>query len=141
MQCGRPTFDAWIRKMPWRRKWQPTPVILPGKSHEQRSLVGRSPWGRKELHMVEWLYTLLWLIILIGYWILNQPCKPGINPIGNVIQFCIHCWEFLHLYSWKTLVCNLLFLSCLSLILFEVILASQNELSIVPSASSFWNRF
>ena len=34
-------------RFPWRRKWQPTPVILPGKSHEQRSLAGYSPWGRK----------------------------------------------------------------------------------------------
>ena len=32
---------------PWRRKWQPTPVFLPGKSHRQRSLAGHSPWGRK----------------------------------------------------------------------------------------------
>ena len=35
----------------WRRKWQPTPVLLPGKSHGQRSLVGCSPWGREELDM------------------------------------------------------------------------------------------
>ena len=40
-------FDPWVGKMPWRRKWQPTPVILPGKSQEQRSLAGYSPWGRK----------------------------------------------------------------------------------------------
>ena len=33
-------------RIPWRRKWQPTPVFLPGKSHRQRSLVGYSPWGR-----------------------------------------------------------------------------------------------
>ena len=37
-----------IRKIPWRRKWLPTPVILPGESHGQRSLTGYSPWGRKE---------------------------------------------------------------------------------------------
>ena len=36
-------------KIPWRRKWQPTPVFLPGESHGQRNLVGYSPWGRKEL--------------------------------------------------------------------------------------------
>jgi len=36
-------------KIPWRRKWQPTPVLLPGKSHGQRSLVGYSPWGRKRI--------------------------------------------------------------------------------------------
>ena len=37
------------RKIPWRREWLPTPVFLPGKSHGQRSLVGYSPWGHKEL--------------------------------------------------------------------------------------------
>ena len=36
------------RKIPWRRKWQPIPVFLPGKSHGQRSLVGYSPWGWTE---------------------------------------------------------------------------------------------
>ena len=41
-------FDPWVGKIPWRRKWQPTPVFLRGESHGQRSLVGYSPWGRKE---------------------------------------------------------------------------------------------
>ena len=40
---------------PWRKKWQPTPVILPGKSWGRRSLVGYSPWGLKELDMTEQL--------------------------------------------------------------------------------------
>ena len=40
----------------WRRKWQPTPVLLPGKSHGQRSLVGCSPWGREESDMTERLH-------------------------------------------------------------------------------------
>ena len=42
--------------MKWRRQWQPTPVLLPGKSHGQRSLVGYSPWGREESDMTEQLY-------------------------------------------------------------------------------------
>ena len=46
-------FDPWVGKIPWRRKWQPIPVFLPGKSHEQRSLVGYSPWSRKESDMTE----------------------------------------------------------------------------------------
>ena len=41
-QCRR-QFDPWVGKMALRRKWQPTPVFLPGKSHGQRSLVGYSP--------------------------------------------------------------------------------------------------
>ena len=35
---GRPGFNPWVRKIPWRRKWRPTPVFLPGESHEQRNL-------------------------------------------------------------------------------------------------------
>ena len=40
----------------WRRQWQPTPVLLPGKSHGQRSLVGCSPWGHEESDMTKWLH-------------------------------------------------------------------------------------
>ena len=42
-------YDPWVGMIPWRRKWQPTPVFLPGKTQEQRSLVGYRPWGHKEL--------------------------------------------------------------------------------------------
>ena len=52
----RPEFDPWVGKIPWRRKWQPTPVLLPGKSHGQRSLVGYIPWVRKESDMTERLH-------------------------------------------------------------------------------------
>ena len=46
----------WVRKILWRREWQPTPVFLPGKSHGWKSTVGYSPWGRKELDMTKWLH-------------------------------------------------------------------------------------
>ena len=46
-------FNPWVRKTPWSRKWQPNPVVLPGKFHGQRSLAGYSPWGRKELDTIE----------------------------------------------------------------------------------------
>ena len=52
----RRRFNPWVRKIPWRRKWQPTPVFLPGKSHGQRSLADYSPWGRKELDTTERLH-------------------------------------------------------------------------------------
>ena len=45
-----------LGSFPWRRKWKPTPVFLPGESHGQRSLVGYSPRGRKESNMTERLY-------------------------------------------------------------------------------------
>ena len=45
----RHLFDTWVGKIPWRRKWQPTPVFLPGKSHGQKSLAGYSLWGCKRV--------------------------------------------------------------------------------------------
>ena len=48
-QCRRWGFYPWVRKISWRRKWQPTPVSLPGKSHGQRSLAGHSPWSCKRV--------------------------------------------------------------------------------------------
>ena len=49
--------DPWVGKTPWRRKRQPTPVFSPGESHEQRSLAGYSPWGRKGLALTECEHT------------------------------------------------------------------------------------
>ena len=49
-------FDSWIGKIPWRRKWQPIPVLLPGKFHGLRSLVGYSPWGFEEWDTTERLH-------------------------------------------------------------------------------------
>ena len=54
-QCRRPGFNPRVGKISWRKKWQPTPVFLPGKSCGQRSLVGYSPWAGKELDTTEWL--------------------------------------------------------------------------------------
>ena len=50
-QCRRHGFDPWVGKIPWRRKWQLTPVFLPGKCHGQRSLAGCSPRGHEESDM------------------------------------------------------------------------------------------
>ena len=47
--AGDTGFNLWVGKIPWRRKWQPMPVFLPGESHGQRSLAGYSPWDGKEL--------------------------------------------------------------------------------------------
>ena len=53
-RCG---FDPWVGKIPWRRAWQPSPVFWPGESRGQRSQVGYSPWGHKELDTTERLST------------------------------------------------------------------------------------
>ena len=54
-QCRRHKrlgLDPWVGKT-WRREWQPTSVFLPGEFHEQRSLMGYSPFGHKESDMTE----------------------------------------------------------------------------------------
>ena len=47
LQCRWCRLDLWVRKVPWRRKWQLTAIFSPGESHGQRCLEGYSPWGRK----------------------------------------------------------------------------------------------
>ena len=82
-QCGRPGFNPWVGNTPWRREWQPTPVFLPGKSHGQRSLVGCSPRGHKELDTTEQL------TISLSY---------------NRSQFQIHhrkMWIYSHGVGWR----------------------------------------
>ena len=54
---GADAETIWVRKIPWIRMWQPTPVFLPGKSPGERSLVGYRPWGHKELNMTKQLKT------------------------------------------------------------------------------------
>ena len=59
-QCRRHKrhrFDPWVGKLSQSRKWQPTPIFLPGKFHGQRSLSGYSPWGHKESDMAEHTHT------------------------------------------------------------------------------------
>ena len=53
LQYRRPGFDPWVRNIPWRREWLPTPVVLPGEFHRQRRLIGYSPWGRTESDKIE----------------------------------------------------------------------------------------
>ena len=70
-QCGRPGFDSWVRKIPWKRKWQPTPVFSPGESHGWRSLMGYSPRGRRVGH--DWAtspHLHVYFLILV----LNHIC-------------------------------------------------------------------
>ena len=52
-KCKRCRLNPWVWKIPWKRKWQSTPVFLSGKSHGQRSPAGYSPWGHKELDTTE----------------------------------------------------------------------------------------
>ena len=80
LQCRRCKFRPWVEKIPWRRKWQLTPVILPGKSHGQRSLVGYGPWGGKESDMTEYTFKSSLVSspnIPNPLWQLISPFLPG----------------------------------------------------------------
>ena len=85
LQCGRPGFDPWVGKIPWRSTCQPTPVCLPGEFHGQRNLVGYNPWGTKESDMTEWLSTA-------------QHSTFSANPLATWCKELTHwkrpwCWE------------------------------------------------
>ena len=64
-RCG---FDPWVKKIPWRRAQKPTPVLLPGESHDQRSLAGYRPQGRKESDRAEetWQARVLWGLMFLS---------------------------------------------------------------------------
>ena len=64
-QCRRRRFHPWVGKIPWRRKWQPTLVFLPGKSHGQRNLADNSPWGHKR----------------VGYDLVTEQQQHGMQPL------------------------------------------------------------
>ena len=73
-RCG---FDPWVRKIPWRKKWQPTPVFLPGESHGERSLAGYSPWGHKELDTTKMTAVTAKSL---------QSCPTLCDPIPGILQ-------------------------------------------------------
>ena len=70
-------MDPWVGKIRWRREWQPTPVFLPGEFHGQRSLVGYSPWGRKESDTTGVTNTREMSK-------LNITCDPGLNSESDL---------------------------------------------------------
>ena len=85
----RPRFDPWVRKIFWRRKWQPTPVLLPRKSHGQRSLVGYSPWGCRESDMTEQLnFSNFFAKILFRFSHYNHEIDSNLLIFCNLARFC-----------------------------------------------------
>ena len=65
-------FESRVRKIPWRRKWQTTPVFLPGNSHGQRSLADYSPWGHKSR---TWLSDWTATINIFWWWFVPLDIK------------------------------------------------------------------
>ena len=77
LQCGRPGFNSWVGKIPWRRKWQSTLALLPGKSHGWRSLIGYSPWGRKKSDTTKRLHY----ITKPKWWERVNTSKPSVKQV------------------------------------------------------------
>ena len=101
-------FDPWVGKIPWRRKWYPIPIFLPGKSHGQRRLVGYSPWGHKESDTTEqlnnvpiyiyiytytytYIYTriLEWVAIVFSRWSCLPRDQAQVSSIGRFLTWWI----------------------------------------------------
>ena len=80
-RCKRHGFNPWVGKIPWRKKWQPTPVFLPAESHE-RSPAGYSPWGHKESDTTQWL-THTWPLRREQSLLFNSLRNIGSLQIGQ----------------------------------------------------------
>ena len=97
-------FDPRFGKICWRRKWQPTPIFLPGKSHGQRTLVCYSSWGRKELDMTDQWCTHALLSFLLLPWLvlLYFICWFSlISPTTRPLECSTaHCFFSSYLPSW-----------------------------------------
>ena len=124
-RCKRHGFDPWIGKIPWRRKWQPTPVFLPGESQGQRNLEWYSPCGWKESDMTEHtcssyihdikgtvpytLYIQIFLYIAIGaaFWVLLRDFEKHVSTSHFVTSKCCHASQK-SFTIWNHLACSLI---------------------------------
>ena len=93
----RPGFDPWIRKIHWRKEWQPTPAVSPGESHGQRSLVGYSPCGHKEWATNITLYHTNWKFYIFLAWL--KLHLHFIMLSDNATCTNLICWNLL---EWQT---------------------------------------
>ena len=86
--------NPWVRKIPWRKKWQPTPVFLPGEFHGQRSLVGYSPWSHKESDT-----TLITTVTIIHMQEREAKEIEGdkLKSTSQVVRTSIVSWPFFQL--------------------------------------------
>ena len=98
LQCGRPGFDPWIGKIPWRRKWHPTPVLSPGESNGRRNLVhgiDKESDTTERFHSLSLLlsgtlhsdgYIFPFLLLLLLFFFPQQFVKP---PHTTTLPSCI----------------------------------------------------
>ena len=123
LKCWRPRFDPWVGKIPWRRKWQPTPVLLPGKSQWTEEPGGLQSMGSQESDRTERLHFrwkgCLCLTLEPGSWCIvrkqncNQRLCAGFGVLGN---FWVSSNYAAKLGPCQELCCCLVSKSCLALL-------------------------
>ena len=106
-RCRRRGFDPWVWKILWSRKWQPTPVFLPGKSHGQRSLASYSPWGCRVGHdrahthvqLCSWLSLAGIFSYIVHVWFWDQGYIRFIVSIRDNVLCARVCYWVSNTYS------------------------------------------
>ena len=101
-RCKRCGFDPWFGKIPWRRKWQPIPVFLPGESHGQRRLAGYSSWDHKELDTAEHKHTVvLFLVFKRNLHIVLHSGFIDLHSHSRQILKCLTTRDGTEMYFWE----------------------------------------
>ena len=82
--------QSWVRKIPWKRKWQLTPVYLPGKSQGQRSLAGYSPWGHRHNLVTEQQQS-----VYVNATLSSHPALTFPFCVQHIGSLCLHLYSCL----------------------------------------------
>ena len=152
-QCRRCGFDPWVRKIPWRRKWQPTPVFFPGKSQEYRSLAGYISWVTKsQMPLRNWT-TIIKSILSAEVRVCCNVSKKHLrlwNHIEMIVNLCSSltsifstgkiskCWHLhTHLFNNLSLAPNP-FLICYPPSKFSLAINIQWTANMGEISKSFW---
>ena len=132
-RCKRCGFDPRVGKIPWRRRWQPIPVFLPGESHRQRKLERCSPWGCKESDMSEhnthtsYMHDIecmiLYIIYILPYIVIRHSFPSSVKRFFYkhvstshfITSKCFHTSQK-NFMIWNHIVCSLIRLNivCIS---------------------------
>ena len=103
-QYRRPRFSPWVRNIPWRRKWRPTPVFLPEESHGERFLAGYNPWDPKESDRTEKL-----TLSFFKKWPISPHVASQGPPKGRKLSYCPSITSSITKYLNTTIIFSQLF--------------------------------
>ena len=108
LQCGRPRFDPWVEKVPWRREWQPSPVFLPGEFHEQRlQFMGSQRVGQ------DWVKNSLTFMLLMNLRLREDVVLFQVFFPGQITGALFWNWALLLEYVfWDCFLFSRLSLTC-----------------------------